>query len=171
MKGRCKFIIEKETKPELYSMLYCIANIPHIYKFFLIGDDLNHVDYKSCFGATAHSFADYIRVFWNRTERKIKIDFLDKEFANGFELINRLEDSFIDEIFKQFYQKIYISKSYLNENDLTVDNLIDHTLSFYNIAPNIIIALDDAVKLKSIVFKATHRLIGLVAKKNNTCEY
>ena len=71
----------------------------------------------------------------------------------------------------QFYQKIYISKSYLIENDLTVDNLIDHTLSFYNIAPNIIIALDDAVKLKSIVFKETHRLIGLVAKKNNTCEY
>jgi hypothetical protein len=69
-------------------LLNCFANIPHIYKFFLNGDYLNFVDYNHCFGAPAHKFADYIRVYWNRTKKQIKsVDVLEKEFESGFKLV------------------------------------------------------------------------------------
>jgi hypothetical protein len=159
--------------PELSSLLNCFANIPHIYKFFLNGDDLNFVDYNHCFGAPAHKFADYIRVYWNRTTKQIKlVDVLEKEFESGFKLLNSLEDSFKSQILSEFYQKIKISQSYMNDNNLTGENLIDHTLSKLNNTPNIIIALDDGVKLTSTFFSPTHRLIGFVVKtENNTCKY
>ena len=57
-------------------MLNCFSNISQVYKFFLNSD--NHR-----FAPLAHKFADYIKIYWNRTVNSIEMnDFLVNTFAN-----------------------------------------------------------------------------------------
>jgi hypothetical protein len=174
-KGKCEYTDNRSYSPELCSMLYCFANIPHVFKFFLNGDDLPIVDYNQCFGAQAHKFADFIRVFWNRIAKKIKLkDLLEKELESdkhGFRFLNSLEDCFVEQKFSQFYVKIIITASYINDNNLTSENTINHTLSKLNNYPNIIIAIDDGVQLTSSFSNETHRLIGVVVKTQKNCRF